>query len=67
MAIVEQITGIFDAVAQWFGDAMGSVEAIFWNATSSTLTTIGTLAIMGLAVSLAMLLINVVKDFLRFR
>lgn len=64
--IVSAITGIFDSVGDWLVNAINDVSALFY-VPETGLTLIGVLAIMGLAIAVVMMLINVVKSFLRFR
>lgn len=64
--IVSAITGIFDSVGDWLVNSINDVSALFY-VPETGLTLIGVLAIMGLAIAVVMMLINVVKSFLRFR
>lgn len=66
MTIIESITGVFDSVGDWLTTAIGNVTDLFY-VDGTGLTLIGTLAIMGLSIAVVMLLINVVRSFLRFQ
>lgn len=67
MEIVSQITSVFTAIGDWIGDAMVALLDIFWNSTDNKLTILGTLATMGLAISVILLLLNIIQNFLHFR
>lgn len=64
--IITAITGVFTAVGEWFGNAVNAMVPIFYTAEDG-LTFIGTLTIMGLAVSVTFLLLNVISNFMQFR
>lgn len=67
MEIVTQITSVFTAVGDWIGDAMTALLDVFWNSTDNKLTILGTLTTMGLAISVILLLLNIIQNFLKFR
>lgn len=64
--VITSVTSIFTAMGQWIADALQALEPIFYTAESG-LTFLGTLAICGLSVSVVMLIMNIIKDFLNFR
>lgn len=66
MNIIEAMTGVFDSIGDWFVNAVSDVTSLFY-VPETGLTLLGTLAVIGLAISIVMLLLNIVKSFLRLR
>ena len=64
--VVTAITGVFTAVGTWFASAVESIVPIFYSDTDG-LTFLGTLTIMGLAISVIFLLLGVISNFMQFR
>lgn len=66
--ILSSILEVFTGVSQWFTASMDALVAIFYKTTESggELTILGVLAVAGLAISVTLLLFNLVKGFLRF-
>lgn len=64
MNIIEAMTGVFDSIGDWFVDAVSDVTSLFY-VSETGLTLLGTLAVIGLSISIVMLLLNLVKSFLR--
>lgn len=64
--IVQSIFAIFTAIGEWMVDAVASMVPIFYVAETG-LTLLGTLALIGLGISITFLLISVVTRFLRFK
>ena len=71
MEIISAITGVFNSVADWFVEVLPDVLSLFYTAGTDggagSLTVLGALTIFGLGISVVMLVLNMVKDFLRFR
>lgn len=65
MTIVTAITEVFSAIGEWIIEALQSALTLFWG--SEGLTILGTLAVMALAVSVFLLLIGIIQNFLHFR
>lgn len=65
-AIIQSIITVFEAVAAWFVSAVNSATTMFWSAEGG-LTMIGALAIFSLGFAIILLVLNYIKDFLRFR
>lgn len=65
-AIIQSIIAVFQAVASWFVEAVESATAMFWTSEGG-LTMIGALAIFSLGFAIILLVLNYIKDFLRFR
>lgn len=66
MTILETILAIFAGIADWIVETVGSVTPMFYVAETG-LTFLGTLAVAGLAISVAFLLIGIVQRFLKFK
>lgn len=64
-AIVGALTAVFDAVMTWMTGAITSVIAVFWTGTS--LTFLGVLAVVALAISVFFLLLGLIQNFLHLR
>lgn len=60
--MIGEITTTWTAVVNWLTDNIGAVQSIFY--ANDKLTFIGVLAITGVSVSVGLLIINKVKDFL---
>ena len=66
MNVLESVLGVFDAVGTWIGDAFTALVPVFYDAQTG-LTFMGVLAIAGLAISVTLLLLNIIQNFLHFR
>lgn len=66
MTIVNAITGVFTEIGSWLVTAVNSLIPMFWTAEAG-LTLLGSLSIIGLAISVTFLLIGVIQNFLHFR
>lgn len=71
MAIITAMTNVFDAVFTWIMSAVNAVIPIFWTAgtgdTAGSLTFLGILALIGLAISIFFLLVGLIQNFLHLR
>lgn len=65
-SVVSAITAVFTAIIQWIVSAITDVIPLFY-AAETGLTFIGVLALCALGISITLLVINLVKDFLTFR
>ena len=63
--ILDAILAVFLAVGEWISSAVGSMVPMFY--AEGALTFLGTLAVAGLAFSVAFLLIGIIQNFLHFR
>lgn len=59
------VMDVFTAVADWFVSVMPTILSIFY--ADGALTFLGVLAVAGLAVSIVLLVLNIVRGFLHFR
>lgn len=64
--VLGAILEVFTSVGAWLSEAVTSMIPMFYVAETG-LTFIGVLAVAGLAISVAFLLINIISNFLRFR
>ena len=66
MTILNAILAVFLSVGEWISTAVNSLTPMFW-AAETGLTFLGTLAVAGLAFSVAFLIIGLIQNFLHFR
>lgn len=64
--VLGAILEVFTGVGSWLSQAVNSMIPMFYVAETG-LTFVGVLAVAGLAISVAFLLINVISNFLSFR
>lgn len=70
MGVLDAVMDVFGSVASWIVETVPSITSLFWTAGTGgegSLTFLGVLAIAGLAVSVAFLLIGLIQNFLNFR
>ena len=67
--VLSNILDVFSAVADWIVTAVNGVIPMFYDTTpgSEGLTFLGVLAVAGLAISVAFLLIGIIQRFLKFQ
>ena len=65
MGILEAVLGVFADVAEWISTTVPTLMTMFY--AENSLTLLGVLAVAGLAVSVAFLLIGIIQNFLHFR
>ena len=64
--VLDAILSVFMAVAEWISEAVTALIPMFYDAEAG-LTFLGVLAVAGLAISVAFLIIGVIQNFLHFR
>lgn len=64
---VQPVTDVFDGLGVWLISGLNSVVALFWVSDTGTLTLLGILAVAALAVSVFLLLMSIIQNFLHFR
>lgn len=64
--VIDAILAVFLSVAEWIVETIPKLTTLFWSAEGS-LTFLGTLALISLAISVAFLLIGIIQRFLEFR
>lgn len=68
--VLTAVLAVFTSVADWLSTAVQQMIPVFWTASESgagSLTFMGVLAVAGLAISVAFLLMGIIQRFLRFR
>lgn len=65
--IVTAITAVFTAMGEWIITYIPKIVEIFYNSTDKSLTFLGVLAVIALAVSIFFLVMGLVQNFLHFR
>ena len=63
--VLGAVLEVFSGVMGWIVDSVASVTPMFY--TTEGLTFLGILAVAGLAISVACLIIGVIQNFLHFR
>lgn len=66
MDIVSQVLSTFDKIGQWLITALKSFMGLFYEAESG-LTIFGTLAVVGLGISVVLLVFRIIQNFLHLR
>lgn len=64
--VLASILDIFSSVSSWIADAVANLVPMFYDAETG-LTFLGVLAVAGLAISVAFLIIGVIQNFMNFR
>lgn len=64
--IITAILEVFSSIGQWFVEFLPEVLAVFWSPTTG-LTIIGALAVMALAISVFLLVLNIIQNFMNLR
>lgn len=65
MDVITAILGVWTKLVEWFTSTIGDLSTVFY--AEGNLTFIGGLAILSIALGIAMLVFNIVKDFLKMR
>ena len=69
--MIEAITSVWSEIMAWIVEAIGSVQEVFYTAGTSggpgSLTFLGVLAVISVAIGIAFLVIGVIQNFLRLR
>ena len=63
--MIGTITTAWTDVMDWVTGSLGSVQAVFY--AENSLTFLGTLAVIGVAMSGSLLLINIISNFIKLR
>lgn len=66
MNVLDSVLNVFDAIGTWIGDAFTALIPVFYDSTTG-LTFMGVLAVAALAISITLLLLNIIQNFLHFR
>lgn len=69
--MVGAITQVWTEIMTWITTSLGSIQDVFYTAGASgadgELTFLGVLAVIGVAIGIAFLIIGVIQNFLRLR
>lgn len=63
--VVDSVLNVFDRIGTWFTGAIEDLIPMFY--VNGELTFVGVLAVAGLGISVILLVLNTIKDYLRFR
>lgn len=63
--MIEAITGVWTDVMEWIVSSLASVQSVFY--ADNSLTFLGVLAVISVAIGIAFLVIGVIQNFLRLR
>lgn len=66
MSIVDAITDVFEAIGNWIVTYMPQISSLFYTSENG-LTLLGTLAVIGLGISVFFLLMGIIQRFLKFQ
>ena len=64
--VITSITDVFTALGEWISQAVSDLIPMFYSAESG-LTFLGTLAVMGLGMSVVFRIIGIIQSFLHIR
>lgn len=71
MGVIDSITDVFSKMGAWLIDFINQVIALFWTPASGeqagSLTFLGVLAVIALAISVFFLIVGLIQNFLHFR
>lgn len=69
--MVNAITSVWSEILDWIMEALASAQDVFYTVPvdggAGSLTFLGILAVIGLAISIVFLVIGVIQNFLRLR
>ena len=65
--MIESIVGVWEDVMSAIVGLFNSAQGLFWNSTDSTLTFLGVLSVIGVAIAIVLLVVNLIRDFLQLR
>lgn len=66
MTVIESILEVFTTIIEWLVTAVNAVVPMFW-VPETGLTFMGVLAIAALGISVTLLIVRVIQNFLHFR
>lgn len=64
--VISSVLAVFAAVLEWFVTAINTAVGIFWSVESG-LTFIGTLSVIGLAIAVVLMLLAMIRSYLKNR
>lgn len=63
--VVSAITGVFTEIGEWFVNIVIAMLDIFY--VEGSLTFIGTLAVMGLGIAVILMVLAMIRSYIRFQ
>lgn len=63
--VITAITAVFTAIGEWLVTAITAMEVVFW--AEGALTFIGTLAVVGLAIAVILMVLAMIRSYLQLR
>lgn len=63
--VITAITAVFTAIGTWLVEAITAMEVVFW--AEGALTFIGTLAVVGLAIAVVLMVLALIRSYLQLR
>lgn len=63
--VLSAVLDVFSQVGTWFGEAISDMTPIFY--ANNELTLIGVLCVAGLAISVIMLILAMIRSYMRFQ
>lgn len=66
MTVIESLTGVWTSIMTWITTSITSLESLFYNSETG-LTFVGVLTVTALAISIVIMLVQMVRSFLRFQ
>lgn len=63
--VLEAVLSTLEAIAQWVVESMGTLTTMFY--AEGSLTFYGILAVAGLGISVCLLFLSIIQNFLHFR
>lgn len=63
--VITAITSVFTAIGEWLVTAITAMEAVFW--VEGALTFVGTLAVVGLAIAVILMVLAMIRSYLQLR
>lgn len=64
--VLDSVLEVFSKVGDWFGESIEGIVPMFYNADTG-LTFIGVMTVAGLGFSVILLVLNLIKGYLRFQ
>lgn len=64
-SVITAITAVFTAIGNWLVGSITAMEAVFW--AEGALTFVGTLAVVGLAIAVILMVLAMIRSYLQLR
>lgn len=66
MTVLESVLEVFSSIGDWFASAVEGIIPMFYSAETG-LTFVGVLTVAGLGFSVILLVLNLIRSYLRFQ